>query len=213
MPLQHIPKLHHFFYILPANSWFASQNLPAYSTYGPAHSRPQLLSPLLNTLTLIHPFYKHSHWLTGIRMHQNALLLHTKQMKSILVHTRQMKSLPDHTKQIKHNHIKSSHTRTFTPEDGSKRNLPYKLTLPYLLPYYSFKGMRVYVNLSVSEQSPLLDHSHYPWTLKNNFSTHNCSHLLKWISNKRHSHLTLSIVHAGYITFVCWEKKIKVSIN
>jgi len=46
MPLQHIPKLHHFFYTLPSNSWLASRKLSAYSTHGPAHSTPPLLSLL-----------------------------------------------------------------------------------------------------------------------------------------------------------------------
>jgi hypothetical protein len=45
-------------------------------------------------------------------MHQNAMLLHTKQNKSIPVHTRQMKSLPVHTKQMKGMLI---HTTTLNP--------------------------------------------------------------------------------------------------
>jgi hypothetical protein len=73
-------------------------------------------------------------------MHQNALLLHKKQMKSILVHTRQVKSLPDHTKQIKHNHIKSPHTRTFTPEDGFQKKFAKQTYLTLLTTLLQFQG-------------------------------------------------------------------------
>ena len=97
------------------------------------------------TFTLIHPFYKHSHWLTGIGIHQNAMLLHTKQMKSIPVHARQMKSLPVHTKQTKWVSVHTTtlnppHTRTFIPEDGFRKKLAKQTYLTLLTTLLQFQG-------------------------------------------------------------------------
>jgi len=80
-------------------------------------------------------------------MHKNAILLHTKQMKSIPVHARQMKSLPVYTKQMQGMSVHTTtlnppHTRTFIPEDGFRKKLAEQTYLT-LLTYYLITISRV----------------------------------------------------------------------
>lgn len=145
MPLQHIPKLHHFFYALPANSWLASQNLHAYSTHGAAHSR----QPLLSLLWYLYHLYLNTPILQAQPLtdwDRNPPECHAASHKTNEKHSGSRKtSLPVHTKQTKWVSVHTTtlnppHTRTFIPEDGFRKKLAKQTYLTLLTTLLQFQG-------------------------------------------------------------------------